>query len=217
LCTGDLFIWATPNAGNPQKVQRYPREWAQALRRMAALGAEVLCPGHGLPIFGAARVRQALDETAELLEHLVAETLARMNAGARLDEIVRDVKAPAHLLDRPYLRPVYDDPEFIVRNIWRGYGGWWDGNPARLKPPADEALAQEIAALGGGAARLIERANQLAATGAWALACQLAEWAAQASPRDDGIRRARAALYRRRADEESSLMAKGIFRAAGSD
>ena len=24
LCCGDLFIWASPNAGNPQKVQRYP-------------------------------------------------------------------------------------------------------------------------------------------------------------------------------------------------
>src|SRR5262245_37207114 len=30
LCCGDLFIWAAPNAGNPQKVQRYPREWAAA-------------------------------------------------------------------------------------------------------------------------------------------------------------------------------------------
>ncbi|HWG93467.1 MAG TPA: MBL fold metallo-hydrolase, partial [Mycobacteriales bacterium] len=35
LCCGDLFIWASPNAGNPQKVQRYPREWAAGLRRMA--------------------------------------------------------------------------------------------------------------------------------------------------------------------------------------
>ena len=33
LCTGDLFIWASPNAGNPQKVQRFPLEWAEALRR----------------------------------------------------------------------------------------------------------------------------------------------------------------------------------------
>jgi len=35
LCTGDLFIWAAPNAGNPQKVQRYAVEWAAALRAMA--------------------------------------------------------------------------------------------------------------------------------------------------------------------------------------
>src|SRR5712691_1447362 len=42
LCTGDLFIWASPNCGNPQKVQRYAKEWADALRVMATLGAETL-------------------------------------------------------------------------------------------------------------------------------------------------------------------------------
>jgi glyoxylase-like metal-dependent hydrolase (beta-lactamase superfamily II) len=40
LFTGDLFIWASPNCGNPQKVQRYPRDWAMALRQMADLGAD---------------------------------------------------------------------------------------------------------------------------------------------------------------------------------
>ena len=58
LCTGDLFIWASPNAGNPQKVQRFPLEWAEALRRMLTLfdtpggGPEVLLPGHGYPDHG---------------------------------------------------------------------------------------------------------------------------------------------------------------------
>ncbi len=45
LC-GDLFIWVCPNAGNPQKVQRYPREWAQALREIIAAQPEVLVPAH---------------------------------------------------------------------------------------------------------------------------------------------------------------------------
>lgn len=31
--TGDLFLWVTPNAGNPQKVQRYAAEWAAASAR----------------------------------------------------------------------------------------------------------------------------------------------------------------------------------------
>src|SRR5581483_889766 len=62
LCTGDLFIWASPNAGNPQKVQRYPHDWARALRAMQTLDAELLLPGHGYPIRGAARIRQALGE-----------------------------------------------------------------------------------------------------------------------------------------------------------
>ena len=158
LCTGDLFIWASPNCGNPQKVQRYPREWAIGLRKMADLGAEVLLPGHGLPILGADRIEQACYDAAELLESLVEQTLALMNEGARLDDIVATVEAPAHLLEKPYLRPVYDEPEFVVRNLWRLYGGWYDGNPARLKPPTDAAIAAEVASLAGGATRLAERA-----------------------------------------------------------
>jgi len=50
LFAGDMFIWASPNCGNPQKVQRFVREWADALDTMRALGAEVLLPGHGPPI-----------------------------------------------------------------------------------------------------------------------------------------------------------------------
>ncbi|MDQ4005841.1 MAG: MBL fold metallo-hydrolase, partial [Actinomycetota bacterium] len=142
LCTGDLFIWALPNAGNPQKVQRYPREWAAALRTMAELGAEVLLPGHGVPVIGEDRVRTALVGTAEVLESIHDETVELMNRGVRLDEILHTVQVPAHLADRPYLRPVYDDPEFVVRNIWRLYGGWWDGDPATLKPAPEAAVAR---------------------------------------------------------------------------
>ena len=134
LCCGDLFIWASPNAGNPQKVQRYPLEWAQALRRMLALEPDFLLPGHGLPVIGADRVAVALADTAELLESLVSQTLAVMNGGGRLDEAIHTVAVPAALADRPFLQPVYDEPEFIVRTVWRQYGGWWDGNPATLKP-----------------------------------------------------------------------------------
>ena len=73
------------------------REWAAAFRKMDALEPEILLPGHGLPIVGAARVHQALSEGAELLEILVEETLALMNEGARLDDIVHTVRAPEHL------------------------------------------------------------------------------------------------------------------------
>ena len=49
LCCGDLFIWASPNAGNPQKVQRYPREWAAALRRMLQLTPSSSSPATASP------------------------------------------------------------------------------------------------------------------------------------------------------------------------
>ncbi len=214
LCTGDLFVWSSPNAGNPQKVQRYPREWAQALRRMDELGAEYLLPGHGLPIIGAQRVHQALSETAEFLENIVEQTLALMNAGTRLSDILSSVVVPAHLSDRPFLQPVYDEPEFIVHNIWRLYGGWWDGNPATLKPANDRAVAQEIAALAGGAGRLAERAVALMhdhEPDDERLAGHLIEMAWLAAPSDPGIARIRQQIFTERAERATSTMAKGVF------
>jgi alkyl sulfatase BDS1-like metallo-beta-lactamase superfamily hydrolase len=214
LCTGDLFIWATPNGGNPQKVQRYPREWAQALRRMDELGAEYLLPGHGMPVIGAHRVHQALSETAEYLESIVDQTLALMNQGARLSDVLSTVTSPAHLGDRPFLQPVYDEPEFIVRNIWRLYGGWWDGNPATLKPANDRRVASELADLAGGSARLAQRAETLADHGSpddLRLAGHLIEWAWLASPDDQGVQAARQRIFSARAEAATSTMARGVF------
>ncbi|MGD0082862.1 MAG: alkyl sulfatase dimerization domain-containing protein [Acidimicrobiales bacterium] len=211
LCTGDLFIWASPNAGNPQKVQRYPLEWAAALREMVSLGAEMLLPGHGYPVAGAERVREALTSTAELLESIVSQTLDLMNAGARLNEIIHSIEMPAALLELPYLRPVYDDPEFIVRNLWRQYGGWYEGDPASLKPSPEHQLAAELADLAGGASRLADRAEALLAAGDLRLAGHLAELAALANPADRAVHRVRAEVFEARVAAETSTMAKGIF------
>src|SRR5204863_5291685 len=133
------------------------------------------------------RVTQALTDTAELLESIQDQTLALMNQGARLDEVIHGVHAPRHLLERPYLHAVYDEPEFVVRNIWRLYGGWYDGNPATLKPAPEAALASELAALAGGASKLARRAAALAEAGdegSLRLAGHLAELAALAAPED---------------------------------
>lgn len=217
VCPGDLIIWCVPNAGNPQKVQRYPREWAAALREMSALGAETLLPGHGLPVVGADRVRAILDDTAALLEHLHDETVRMMNEDASLNQIVHEVRAPAELLGKPYLRPIYDDPEFVVRNVWRLYGGWYDLDPAGLKPARSSDLAREIASLAGGASELARRARQLASEGEFRLAGHLAELAIAAAPGDSEVRVARAEVYERRSAAEPSLMAKSIFAAAARD
>ncbi len=217
ICCGDFLIWNFPNAGNPQKVQRYPKEWARSLREMAARRPQLLLPAHGLPIGGTDRIQRVLLEVAEVLEDLVDRTVAMMNGGATLDEIVHSVRVPDGTLAIPYLRPLYDEPEFVVRNIWRLYGGWWDANPARLKPPPDGDLAAEVAALAGGTAHLTRRARELAKDGDLRTACQLAEWAVQAEPDNAEAHEIRASIYDERHRAEKSLMAKGIFASAAKE
>jgi alkyl sulfatase BDS1-like metallo-beta-lactamase superfamily hydrolase len=184
---------------------------------MSAIGAEILLPAHGLPVAGAERIRRILGDTARALESIVEQTLALMNAGATLDDAIHTVKVPADLAGRPYLQPTYDDPEFVVRNVWRQYGGWYDGDPARLMPARAAAVAREMAALAGGAGRLVARAKELADAGELRLACHLVETAVQAAPDDREAHTARAEVYTLRRREATSLMAKGIYRAAADE
>ena len=213
VAVGDFVAWVFPNAGNPQKVQRYPLEWAGALREMLTFEPELLLPAHGLPVSGRDRVATVLGDLATALERLVDDVVGAMNAGATLDEIVHSVRVDDDLLRRPWLRPIYDEPEFVVRNVWRLYGGWWDGDPAQLKPPPAEAIAAELADLAGGADRLAARAQELSEAGDHRLACRLVELAARAGD-DPGLWHLRADLYRARARTETSLMAKGVFNEA---
>ncbi|HKV53795.1 MAG TPA: alkyl sulfatase dimerization domain-containing protein [Candidatus Binataceae bacterium] len=214
LCTGDFIIWAAPNAGNPQKAQRYAREWAEALRSMAKTGAEVLLPGHGVPVFGVIRVRQVLLDTAEYLQNLYDQTLLMMNEGAPLDEILHTVVPPAQLAAKPYLQAIYDEPQFIVRNIWRLEGGWYEGLPSRLKPAPLTAEATEIVALAGGVDKLVARAGDKFAAHELALAAHLIDWAVLAAPTDPAAHAMRSRIYAARTVEASSTMSRGIFRAA---
>ncbi len=214
IASGDFVIWNFPNAGNPQKVQRWPIEWAAALRDMIAKGPELLLPAHGLPIAGKERIARVLDEIATALEDLVRDVVTMMNAGETLNTIIHTVRVPEATLGKPYLRPLYDEPEFVVRNIWRLFGGWWDGAPSRLKPSPDEILAVELASLSGGADVLMRRAAELAASGDLRLACHLADFAGWAAPDEPEIHQMRAEIYETRRKSETSLMSKGIFKGA---
>lgn len=213
LFPGDLFIWAVPNAGNPQKVQRYCVDWADALRAMAEHPAELLVCGHGMPIFGAERVRQALCTTAEYLESIETQTVQLMNQALPLDEILQRVAPPAHLANVPYLQPIYDEPEFLVRNIWRRYGGWWDGEPDMLMPAPRAQQAREWIGLAGGTQPVLDRARALHESGDLRMASHLVELAVLAAPPEleSAAHSLRTAIYADRAKATQSTMTIGIF------
>ncbi len=214
LCCGDFYAWVAPNAGNPQKVQRHVADWVRALRWMADLGAEVLLPGHGVPVVGPGRVRETLLGSATVLSTLHDGVVAMMNEGCTLDEILHaGLVTPelCGLLAQPWLRPTYDDPEFIIRTVWRTYGGWYGGDPSTVKPAPRADVAAEVARLAGGASRLAEQAVAAADRGRLDLAGQLAEWAALSAPDDRAVQRTRAEVFGRLAAGTPALMAQGIY------
>jgi alkyl sulfatase-like protein len=84
---------------------------------------------------------------------------------------------------------IYDEPEFIVRNIWRLEGGWHNGVPSHLKPASEAAQAREFA-----------------------IASHLIDLAVAAASDDKAAQVARTKIYAARAVDSRSTMAHGIFR-----
>ncbi|MEG9861222.1 MAG: alkyl sulfatase dimerization domain-containing protein [Parvularculales bacterium] len=216
LCPGDLFIWGVPNAGNPQKVQRFALDWAHGLRAMAACRPCSLAPGHGGPVVNEPeKLQDMLLETAEFLETIHNRTVEALNNGSPPHvDIVHDVELPVS--KSPWLQPVYDDTEFIVRNIVRLYGGWWTGRPSELKPAPRSDLAREIATLVGGVETLAARAQALAKAGDLRLACHLADYALEAAPENEAVQSLVADVYDKRATSETALMSINIFNSASA-
>lgn len=217
LFTGDFIIWRAPNCGNPQKVQRYPVEWMQSLERMAALDADYLFPGHGPVIKGRDAVRLVLTETAQYLRHIIDQVLARLNAGETSEQIFHAVSSDPELAKRPYLLELYDHPKFIVRNLVRLWGGWWNGNAADLFPATPETQAAEIASLAGGVVSLVARGRSLLDQGKLEMAAHVVEWATRAAPADRDAQLLKRDVYERCMQASNNLMAQGVYRGAMND
>lgn len=214
LCTGDTFVWCSPNAGNPYKVQRYAKEWADALEQMAALRPAHLLPGHGPAINDEGTIEDALLSTAHFLRTIHDQVVGGMNKGKLLEDIIRDLEWPA--TDRPWLQPIYDHPEFIARNVFRLYGGWWDGNAATMLPAhSSEVMGALIDAVG--ATPILDRAKAARDAGDLRLACHLVDFVRRGDPSNREGWELWRDLFTARAVQEESLMARGAFKAAVRD
>ena len=146
------------------------------------------------------------------------ETLAMMNAGARLDEIVHTVACPG----APARAPV---PATRLRRarVRRAQRLAALRRLVRRQPGAPEARARRGRRRRGRGARRRGRRRwprgpaRSPTAGDLRLAAQLAEWAAAAAPDDAAVLETlRAESTRARVEAESSTMAKGIFRWAAA-
>lgn len=217
LFTGDLVVWSSPNCGNPQKVQRYPVEWAEALDEMAALGAEWLFPGHGIVVHGEDAIRSMLTDTSAWLRSIIEQVLERMNAGQTPEQIFHEVDPDPELSQKAFLPVIYDHPKFIVRNLLRLWGGWWNGNAADLFPAPWADQGREIVAQSGGVDALVKRGRTLLEQGNLPMACHVAEWVTQGHPEDVAAQELKRDAYAQRLGTARETMTKGIYRAALND
>jgi alkyl sulfatase BDS1-like metallo-beta-lactamase superfamily hydrolase len=212
---GDLIISSLPNTGNPNKVQRYTLEWAEALERIAARRPRYILPGHGSAYCGEERCEEVLRATAGALRFIHDEVVRRLNDGQWPVEIVEaDIQLPPELAAKPFLAPIYGCTAFIVRDVIRRYAGWWSGQPSQLFPVTRREHARDLLALCGREA-LLCRARLLKDSSQLKRALAMAELAIDADPGDQEALRLNAEILEAIALTERSFIARNLFSGAG--
>lgn len=210
LCPGDLFIWNVPNCGNPQKVQRYAYEWMNAMYEMIKFNAEIMLPGHGPYILTNQRINTALKDTGDFLKDLFDQTLILINKNVPLNKILHLVEPRYDLMKKPYLGMYYDHWQFIVRNIWRRYAGWYDFYLPNLLPECDEKISIETMKLFNNDDQFINMIEKYLSENELKLSLHFLEFAKNSN--NQKIHTLRYFTLEKIINENTSLMARNIYK-----
>lgn len=133
LIPGDNWYHAFPNLYAIRgTAYRDFATWADSLALLSDLKADVLAPGHTMPVIGAAKVADVLQSTHDAILHVMRHTVEGMNAGQSLDDIAASLSLPPELADKPWLGEFYGKASWSAKAFAIGTLGWYDGNPTHL-------------------------------------------------------------------------------------
>ncbi|WP_380781028.1 MBL fold metallo-hydrolase [Sphingomonas sp. R86520] len=198
IFTGNLFgpVWrAMPNLVTIRGDRpRLVRAYLKSLDAVRALEPELVITGHGEPIRGADRIRADLDAMRAAVTHIERETIAGMNAGKTVHELMREITLPAD----GQIGEFHGKASWVVRAIWEENAGWFhyaDGTTALYGVPRT-AVDADLAELAGPPA-LVARAKAHVAASKPLEALHLVDIALSVEPADaDALGVRKAALER---------------------
>ncbi|MEM7302627.1 MAG: alkyl/aryl-sulfatase [Pseudomonadota bacterium] len=177
LFCGDNYYSSFPNLyairGTPY---RDYDAWADTIDLLLEFEPDVLATGHTMPVTNSSRIREVLTDYRDAIRHVVSETVNGMNVGLDPVTIAANLRLPANLAEKPYLKEFYGHIGYASRAYFAGTMGWFDGNPTSLRrlPPAEEA--SKFIALAGGASQVVNAGNS-------ALESSEAQWAMELADR----------------------------------
>jgi alkyl sulfatase BDS1-like metallo-beta-lactamase superfamily hydrolase len=150
LFSGDFFGPLFPQFPNVftmrgEKVRK-PIEYLASLERIIALAPEMIVPGHNDPITGGAGIKVSLVKMRDAVRYVHDATIAGMNAGKTVHELMAEIKLPEEL----ELSQVHGKVSWAVKSIWEYYASWFhfDSTTELYHVPAS-SVHSDLAELAG--------------------------------------------------------------------
>ncbi len=164
--TGDFYGCLYPMVPNLYTVRgeklRDPIGYVNALDRLIALEPRLMLPAHFDPIEGKAYLHKSLEVMRDGVQYVYDATVAGMNAGKSVYELMETVRLPPEL----EISQGHGKVAWNVRAIWELLAGWfYYEDVADLYPVPVKAIYPDLVELIGGADRVVRRAREHHAAG----------------------------------------------------
>lgn len=129
----------------------------ETIETVRALGAEMLVTGHFDPVVGADLIDSELATLRDAVQSVHDQTVAGMNAGSRVHELMRTVRLPDHL----DVGEGYGQVKWDVRAIWETYAGWFHhSSTTELYGVPASAVRGDLVELAGGPEPIVAAARR---------------------------------------------------------
>ena len=150
LFTGDFFGPQFPQFPNiftmrGEKIRK-PVEYIQSLNLLLALEPEIIVPSHLNPTVGAEAIKADMTRIRDAVQYVHDETVAGMNAGKSVYQLMQDIRLPAQL----QLVQNHGKVDWAVRSIWDYYASWFHfESTTELYPVPASTVYADVAAVAG--------------------------------------------------------------------
>jgi len=150
LISGDFFGPQFPQFPNiftmrGEKVRK-PMEYVASLDKLIALRPEIVIPSHLNPTVGAVEIYDNMVRIRDAVKYVHNETVAGMNAGKDVYQLMREIKLPPNL----DLVQNHGRVDWAVKSIWEYYSTWfhYDSTTELYPVPARDVYADLADAAG---------------------------------------------------------------------
>jgi alkyl sulfatase BDS1-like metallo-beta-lactamase superfamily hydrolase len=159
LIAGDFFGPQFPQFPNVftmrgEKVRK-PMEYVASLDKLMALEPEIIIPSHLNPTVGKEVIREGMQRTRDAVQYVHDETIAGMNAGKSVYDLMKEIQLPPHL----ELPQNHGKVDWAVKSIWEYYATWFhfDSTTELYPVPARDVYADLAEAAGAEALLSLSR------------------------------------------------------------
>ncbi|MDB2438811.1 MBL fold metallo-hydrolase [Hellea sp.] len=125
LFSGDFFGPLFPQFPNiftmrGEKIRK-PVEYANSLDKIIELDPDMIVPSHKNPITDKAVIQSGLVKMRDATRYVHDQTVAGMNAGKTVEQLMTDIQLPAELA----LTQEHGKVSWAVKSIWEYYATWF--------------------------------------------------------------------------------------------